>query len=69
MTTAAKEWPEEHDGFKNGDIVRVAGMRGDFEWVNAYLRYGVVDSYTVRSTRTGTRSFVPERVSMKRGKK
>lgn len=60
---------EEYDGFTRGDTVRVAGMRGEFQWINAHLLNGVLESYTVLQSGTGMRSFIPERITKKKAKK
>jgi hypothetical protein len=58
-------WPKEHNGFKAGDKVRVAGERGNFEWVNVHLVDGEAVTYTIRNGRGNMRFFSPERVSKK----
>jgi hypothetical protein len=63
------DWLEEYEGFTRGDTVRVAGMRGDFQWINAHLLNGVLESYTVLQSGTGMRSFIPERITKKKAKK
>lgn len=63
------EWVAPYENYVRGDVVRVEGMRGDFTWINAHILNGVLESYTVFSSRTGMRSFRPERVTPKRKKK
>ena len=57
------EWIAPYDGFERGDIVRVSGLRGDFQWISAHLLDGEVESYTVFQKDAGMRSFIPERVT------
>jgi hypothetical protein len=63
------EWVAPYRDFERGDVVRVQGLRGDFQWISAHLLDGEIESYTVFQRDTGMRSFVPERVTHKKRKK
>jgi hypothetical protein len=63
------EWLDEYEDFKRGDVVKVEGIRGDWEWIKAHVVHGVVESYTVLKAGEGMRFFVPSRVTHKKRKK
>jgi hypothetical protein len=63
------EWTAPYGDFERGDNVRVSGLRGDFQWINAHLLDGEIESYTVFQPGMGMRSFIPERVTHKKRKK